>query len=51
MLKSESLEPLIGFLAFQVEKLWPKKINFEQKLPQTIFYPTLGKYLKNIVST
>jgi len=46
-LKSTSFKPLIGFLAFLVEKLQPKKTEFEYALSQNIvltrfwlFYPT-----------
>jgi len=36
-LKSESLEPLIGFLAFLVQKFQPKKLNLN-KNTQNVFF-------------
>jgi len=35
-LKSESFEPLIGFLAFLVQKLWPKKLNLVKNIQKDI---------------
>jgi len=44
-LKSESLEPLIGFLAFLVQKFQPKKLNLNKNTQNVflakfwLFYP------------
>jgi len=43
--KSESFEPLIGFLMFLVQKLWSKKLNLDKNNPRRFFFPNFGYFI------
>jgi len=43
-LKSESFEPLIGFLMFLVQTLWSKKLNLDKNNPRRFSFPNFGYF-------